>query len=286
MKRPSYITRPKIATFLKQALAEDVHTGDHSTLACIDANQEQHFYLVAKEVGILAGVDLLALILENCPMLTAEFLMHDGETLKTGDIPIRIYGRTIAMLQLERLVLNCMQRMSGIATYTAALVAAVAGTGAKILDTRKTTPNFRLFEKWAVRIGGGFNHRMGLYDMIMLKDNHIDACGGLAEAVWAAHNYLKKNELDLKLEVEARTLEDVQAALETGLIDRIMFDNMSLAMMRAGVELVGQACETEASGNIRAKNIRAVAETGVDFISVGALTHSAKNLDLSLKVGR
>lgn len=281
---PPYITYSKIETFLKQALEEDICTGDHSSLACIDPQLEQHFYIIAKDNGILAGMSLLVLILEKYPTLTAELLMQDGDTFKIGDIPVRFHGRTRDMLQLERLLLNCMQRMSGIATQTHALNQKIKGTSAKLLDTRKTTPNFRIFEKWAVKIGGGFNHRMGLYDMIMLKDNHIDSCGGLTPAIHAARTYLQRTKLNLKLEVEARSLEDVDEILETGLVDRIMFDNMTVEDMQKAVKIVGGACETEASGGIQAANIRAVAETGVNFISVGALTHSVKNLDLSLKV--
>ncbi|GAB3824793.1 carboxylating nicotinate-nucleotide diphosphorylase [Pontibacter rugosus] len=209
--------------------------------------------------------------------------MQDGAGIKKGDVAFTVKGKAQSILTAERLVLNCMQRMSGIASYTHYLSSLIEGTGAKLLDTRKTTPNFRMMEKWAVVIGGGHNHRYGLYDMVMLKDNHVDYAGGIREAITATQQYLKNKGKDLKIEVETRTLQEVQEALETGGIHRIMLDNMSTDMMREAVAMIGGKYETEASGGITDETIRAVAECGVDYISVGALTHSIKSIDLSLK---
>ena len=282
---PVYINRDIVKDFVFRALAEDVGTGDHSSLACISPTQKQAFHVIVKEKGILAGVDLVTLILKDYPSIVVEVLIADAKPVVAGDRALQLYGRTLDILRLERLLLNCLQRMSGIASYTASLVDKIQGTSAKLLDTRKTSPTLRCFEKWAVKLGGGFNHRFGLYDMIMLKDNHIDACGSLTKAVLAAYNYLKNKKLNLKIEVETRTLEEVQEALKTGLVDRIMFDNMTLTDLKKAVEIVGNQCETEASGGITDLTIRSIAKTGVNFISVGALTHSVKNLDMSLKVG-
>ena len=282
--KPTYLTEQSISGFIARALAEDVGDGDHSSLAAIPAEAQNQARLLIKGDGILAGVELATYIFRAVdPNLQVAVLLQDGSPVKYGDIGLTVKGRAQSILTAERLVLNCMQRMSGIATYTHSLVHLIAGTGAKLLDTRKTTPNFRMMEKWAVVIGGGHNHRFGLYDMVMLKDNHVDYAGGIREAITATQRYLREKGKNLQIEVETRTLEEVKEALETGGIQRIMLDNMAPAMMREAVQLIGGRYETEASGGITAETIRAVAETGVDYISVGALTHSSTSLDISLK---
>lgn len=282
--KPTYLTEQSISAFIASALAEDVGDGDHSSLAAIPADAQNQAHLLIKGDGILAGVELATYIFRAVdPNLQVAVLLQDGSPVKYGDIGLTVKGRAQAILTAERLVLNCMQRMSGIATYTHSLAQLIAGTGAKLLDTRKTTPNFRMMEKWAVVIGGGHNHRFGLYDMVMLKDNHVDYAGGIREAIAAAQRYLRETGKDLQIEVETRTLEEVREALETGGIHRIMLDNMATDMMREAVQLIGGRYETEASGGITEKTIRAVADTGVDYISVGALTHSFGSLDISLK---
>ena len=282
--KPTYLTQQSISEFIARALAEDVGDGDHSSLAAIPADAQNQARLLIKGEGILAGVELAGYIFKAVdPSLQVEVLLQDGAPVKYGDIGLTVKGKAQSILTAERLVLNCMQRMSGIATYTHSLVQLIEGTGAKLLDTRKTTPNFRLMEKWAVVIGGGHNHRFGLYDMIMLKDNHVDYAGGIRQAITATHRYLQEKGKDLQIEVETRTLQEVREALETGGIHRIMLDNMTPAMMREAVQLIGGRYETEASGGITEKTIRAVAETGVDYISVGALTHSTGSMDISLK---
>lgn len=282
--KPTYLTQQSISEFIARALAEDVGDGDHSSLAAIPADAQNQARLLIKGEGILAGVELAGYIFKAVdPSLQVEVLLQDGTPVKYGDIGLTVKGKAQSILTAERLVLNCMQRMSGIATYTHSLVQLIEGTGAKLLDTRKTTPNFRLMEKWAVVIGGGHNHRFGLYDMIMLKDNHVDYAGGIRQAITATHRYLQEKGKDLQIEVETRTLQEVREALETGGIHRIMLDNMTPAMMREAVQLIGGRYETEASGGITEKTIRAVAETGVDYISVGALTHSTGSMDISLK---
>lgn len=283
--------RYNIRKFVDEALAEDIvdfegkiATGDHSSLACIPGSKEGRAHLLCKAEGILAGVELAELVCQRVDTgLKFEHFLADGARIKKGDIAFKIYGEVKSILRAERLLLNFMQRMSGIATHTGLFVTAVSGTGAQILDTRKTTPNLRYFEKWAVRIGGGHNHRFGLYDMIMLKDNHIDFCGGIEKAVLAVKDYQQKNGLNLPVEVETRNLQDVEEALRVGNITRVMFDNFSPALMKEGVALVNKKVETEASGGITLDTVRAYAETGVDYISVGALTHSSASLDLSLK---
>ncbi len=266
------------------ALAEDVGDGDHSSLASIPADAQNQARLLVKGEGILAGVELAGYIFKAVdPELQVEVLLQDGAPVKYGDIGLTVKGKAQSILTAERLVLNCMQRMSGIATYTHYLSSLIEGTGAKLLDTRKTTPNFRIMEKWAVLIGGGRNHRFGLYDMVMLKDNHVDYAGGIKNAITATQRYLKEHGKDLKIEVETRTLEEVQQVLETGGVHRIMLDNMSTDMMREAVAMIAGKYETEASGGITEETIRAVAECGVDYISVGALTHSIKSMDISLK---
>ena len=282
--KPTYLTEQSISEFIARALAEDVGDGDHSSLAAIPADAQNQARLLIKGDGILAGVELATYIFRAVdPNLQVAVLLQDGSAVKYGDIGLTVKGRAQSILTAERLVLNCMQRMSGIATYTHSLLQLIEGTGAKLLDTRKTTPNFRMMEKWAVVIGGGHNHRFGLYDMVMLKDNHVDYAGGIREAITATQRYLREKGKNLQIEVETRTLEEVKEALETGGIQRIMLDNMAPAMMREAVQLIGGRYETEASGGITAETIRAVAETGVDYISVGALTHSSTSLDISLK---
>lgn len=280
----NYITEPAITRFIDHALAEDVGEGDHTSLSSIPAKASGKAQLIIKENGILAGMELARKIFHRIdPGLKLELLLSDGAEIKTGDIALRAEGNVHSILKAERLVLNCMQRMSGIATLTHNLNRAIKHTHAKLLDTRKTTPNFRIMEKWAVAIGGGSNHRFGLFDMILLKDNHVDYAGGIAEAITAANAYLKKTGKLLKIEIETRNLDEVREALRTGGIDRIMLDNMSPELMKEAVALIAKKYETEASGGITFHNIVEIAETGVDYISMGALTHSVKSLDMSLK---
>ncbi|GHE55922.1 MULTISPECIES: carboxylating nicotinate-nucleotide diphosphorylase [Roseivirga] len=282
--RPPYVTDALLDDFITRALSEDLGDGDHSTLSCIPASSEQSAYLLVKEAGVIAGMELAPLVFRKLdPNMHIEMLAKDGQQVAKGDVIMRLQGKVQAILSGERLLLNCMQRMSGIATKTAQLNSLIAGTGANLLDTRKTTPNMRMLEKWAVLIGGGVNHRYGLYDMIMLKDNHIDFAGGITQAVRATQNYLKSQNLNLKIEVETRNLQEVKEAVAVGGVDRIMLDNMSVEEMTEAVKYIDGRSETEASGGITESSIRPVAETGVDFISVGALTHSIKSLDISLK---
>jgi nicotinate-nucleotide pyrophosphorylase (carboxylating) len=282
--KPPYVTTAALADFIDRAFAEDLGDGDHSTLAAIPASSKQSAFLVMKEDGVIAGLALAKPIFTRLdPDIEIEYLVNDGDEVKTGDIIMRLHGKVHAILSGERLFLNCIQRMSGIATKTHHLNELIKHTKAKLLDTRKTTPNMRMLEKWAVVIGGGVNHRYGLYDMIMLKDNHNDFAGGITAAVNATKAYLKANDLDLKIEVETRNLEEVEEALNVGGVFRIMLDNMSNADMTEAVTLIAGRLETEASGGITEATIKGVAETGVDYISVGALTHSIKSLDISLK---
>ena len=268
------------------ALQEDVGNGDHSTLCCIPADVKGKAVLKIKQDGILAGVDVAEKIFRyrkpGC-----HFIRHkeDGTSMKSGDIAFEVETFVHTILQLERLVLNCMQRMSGIATLTKAYTQQLEGYSTRLLDTRKTTPNFRLLEKEAVRIGGGINHRFGLFDMIMLKDNHIDYCGGIEEAINRAFDYVQRYQPHLKIEVETRSLEDVRKviAVGKGKVFRVMLDNFQPQMIREALGLIKGQFETEASGGINLENIRQYAETGVDFVSVGALIHQATSLDLSLK---
>ena len=279
-----YLTPEALTTFIRTALAEDVGDGDHSALAAIPADARNRAHLLVKGDGVLAGMALAPLIFaEVDPTLTMTPLLADGTRVKHGDIAFTVEGPARSILTAERLVLNCMQRMSGIATYTAHLTTLLAGTTAKLLDTRKTTPNFRICEKWAVLIGGGVNHRYGLFDMIILKDNHVDYVGSIGAAIAATHTYLQEKGLRLPIEIETRSLAEVQQALDAGGIDRIMLDNMPPAQLREAVALVAGRFPTEASGGITEQTIGEVARTGVDYISVGALTHSVKSLDLSLK---
>ncbi len=283
MKKPSYVTDKNIKQFIKSALAEDIQDGDHSTLATIPADLQQKAKLLVKEDCILAGVEMATMIFKQFDKnLEIEVLIKDGATAKVGDIAFYVTGSARSILSTERLVLNCMQRMSGIATLTHDWDSRLLGTKTRLLDTRKTTPNFRICEKWAVAIGGGTNHRYGLYDMIMLKDNHIDYNGSITNAVKMAREYNKSLKKKLKIEVETRNLEEVEEALKME-VDRIMLDNMDTQTMAKAVSLIAGKCETEASGGITREMLKEVAKTGVDFISAGALTHSASNIDLSLK---
>ena len=280
----SYLTPEALTTFIRTALAEDVGDGDHSALAAIPAGAQNRAHLLVKGEGILAGVALAPLIFKEVdPALHMTVLLTDGTPVRHGDIAFTVEGPARSILTAERLVLNCMQRMSGIATYTAHLNNLLAGTTTKLLDTRKTTPNFRICEKWAVLIGGGVNHRYGLFDMIILKDNHVDYAGGIAQAIAATHAYLEKTGRQLPIEIETRSLIEVQQALDAGGVDRIMLDNMNPELLREAVALIAGRFPTEASGGITEQTIAEVARTGVDYISVGALTHSVKSLDLSLK---
>ncbi len=282
--KPEYLHENKIQAFIDAALAEDIGEGDHSTLASVPSHTQNQARLLIKGKGILAGVALAHQIFRTIdPALALTASLKDGDAVTTGDIGFVVQGKAQSILSAERLVLNCMQRMSGIATYTHSMQSLISHTKAKLMDTRKTTPNFRLPEKWAVMIGGGMNHRFALYDMIMLKDNHIDYAGGIAQAIERTKAYLTSTQLQLKIEVETRTLDEVEQVLQTGGINVIMLDNMSPEMMRKAVEMIGGKYETEASGNINEKTIKAVAECGVDYISVGALTHSVKSMDISLK---
>ena len=286
MKRPSYVTDKALKQFIKNALAEDIQEGDHSTLATIPKDLEQKAKLLVKEDCILAGVEMAEMIFNHFDKdLKMEVLIKDGQSAKVGDIAFYVTGSARSILSTERLVLNCMQRMSGIATLTHDWDSRLLGTKTKLLDTRKTTPNFRICEKWAVAIGGGTNHRFGLYDMMMLKDNHIDYNGSIANAVKMAKEYCKDNKKKLKIEVETRNLDEVEQALKAG-VDRIMLDNMDVPTMQKAVELIGGRCESEASGGITRDMLKSIAQTGVDYISAGALTHSAANIDLSLKAAQ
>ena len=283
MKNPTYLTKEALKTFIKNALEEDIQDGDHSTLATIPKDLQQKGKLLVKENCILAGVEMAEIIFKTFDKnLQVETFIKDGETAKVGDIAFYVTGSARSILSTERLVLNCMQRMSGIATLTHDWDSRLLGTKTKLLDTRKTTPNFRICEKWAVAIGGGTNHRYGLYDMIMLKDNHIDYNGSITNAVKMAQDYNKKNKKKLKIEVETRNLLEVEEAIKSG-ADRIMLDNMDVQTMKKAVKLINGKCETEASGGITRDMLKEVASTGVDYISAGALTHSAANIDLSLK---
>jgi nicotinate-nucleotide pyrophosphorylase (carboxylating) len=274
----------EIQEFIKLAIDEDIKDGDHSSLACIPATETGKAKLLVKQEGILAGVELAEKIFNYFdPTSSLDILMKDGEEMKVGDIAFYVSGNTHAILKAERLVLNCMQRMSAVATRTNQVASKIADLKTKVLDTRKTTPLLRFLEKWAVRIGGGVNHRFGLYDMIMLKDNHIDYAGGIKKAITKTNQYLKDNNKTLKIEIETRNLEEVKEVLFIGNVDRIMLDNFSYADIKTAVALIDENYETEASGGITIDTVRQYAECGVDFVSMGALTHSVKNLDLSLK---
>jgi nicotinate-nucleotide pyrophosphorylase (carboxylating) len=269
---------------IASALKEDIGEGDHSTLSCISPDAKGKAVLKIKEAGILAGMKVAEAVFRfQQPDTIFHAYMKDGDQMQFGDIAFEVEASVHTILQCERLVLNCMQRMSGIATLTKTYADKLIGYKTRILDTRKTTPNFRLLEKEAVTIGGGFNHRFALYDMIMLKDNHIDYCGGIEQAIEKAYNYVQQVKPGLKIEVETRTLDDVKKVLATGKADRIMLDNFTTDQIKEAVALIGEQVETEASGGINLNNIQAYAAAGVDFVSVGALIHQARSLDLSLK---
>jgi nicotinate-nucleotide pyrophosphorylase (carboxylating) len=283
--RPAYITQSFLRQFIQSALAEDIGEGDHSSFASVPESAAGKARLQIKDEGILAGTELAGEIFKQFDsQLEVEFKRLDGEHVSNGDIAFFVKGRTRSILSTERLVLNCMQRMSGIATLVNRLSKLVDGTGAQLMDTRKTTPNFRLLEKWAVVTGGGLNHRLGLYDMIMLKDNHIKAAGGIETAINRAKEYLRTLRKNLKIEIEAGTLEQVDEVVRIGGVDVVMLDNMSVSDMLKAVKAIDGKFKTEASGGITEENIRQVARCGVDYVSVGALTHSVKSLDMCLKI--
>lgn len=266
------------------AFAEDIGDGDHTTLCCIPETAMGKSHLLIKEDGILAGVEVAKRVFARFDStMQVEVLIGDGTPVKVGDIAMVVTGKIRSLLQTERLMLNIMQRMSGIATMTHKYVELLKGTGTRVLDTRKTTPGLRMLEKQAVKIGGGTNHRIGLFDMILLKDNHVDFAGGIANAINRCHEYLKQRNLNLKIEIEVRNFDELQQVLECGGVDRIMLDNFSVADTRKAVEIINHRYETESSGGITFDTIRSYAEQGVDFISVGALTHSVKGLDMSFK---
>lgn len=266
------------------AFAEDIGDGDHTTLCCIPKDAMGKSHLLIKEDGILAGIDVAKRVFAKFdPTLKVEVLIEDGAKVKVGDIAMVVSGKVRSLLQTERLMLNIMQRMSGIATMTHKYVERLKGTRTHVLDTRKTTPGMRILEKQAVKIGGGMNHRIGLFDMILLKDNHVDFAGGIKNAIERCHNYLKEKSLDLKIEIEVRNFIEIQQVIDCGGVDRIMFDNFSVDDTRTAVEMIAGRFETESSGGITFDTIRQYAECGVDYISVGALTHSVKGLDMSFK---
>src|SRR5690554_5521789 len=274
----------EIDIIIANAIREDVGNGDHSSLACIPEDATGSAKLLVKDEGIIAGIDFAKQVFEYIdPGLEVEVKIKDGSHVKYGDVCFYVSGLSQSILKTERLVLNAMQRMSAIATKTNQYVKLLEGTKTKILDTRKTTPGIRAIEKWAVKIGGGENHRFALYDMIMLKDNHIDFCGGVVKAIEKTQRYLEQNHLDLKIIVEARNFSEIREILEAGGVSRILLDNFNFEDTRKAVKMIGDKCLTESSGGITLETARSYAECGVDFISSGALTHSVSNMDLSLK---
>ncbi len=281
---PDYLSEEELQFLINRAVEEDLGDGDHTTMAVLPAFRKAEAYIICKSEGIIAGTELAEKIFHRFDKnLNVEILIPDGGPVNFGAKVMKILGNAQAILSAERLVLNFLQRMSGIATATRKLSILLEGTGTRLLDTRKTTPLLRKIEKWAVQVGGGNNHRIGLYDMIMLKDNHIDYAGGISHAVKLAREYLVKNNKNLKIEIETRSLHEVKEVLDLGGVDIIMLDNMNLEDMKEAVALINGKVQTEASGNIDEHNIRDVALCGVNFISVGAITHSVKSLDLSLK---
>ncbi len=280
-----FLKKEEILKIVDNALNEDIGDGDHTSLATVPENAKGKAQLIVKEDGILAGVELAEIIFHRLdPSLSLEILIRDGEAVKKGQIVLHVTGSSRSILSAERLVLNFMQRMSGIATKTHELAKLIKHTHAQLLDTRKTTPGIRLMEKWAVKIGGGSNHRFALYDMIMIKDNHVDYAGGIPQAIERANSYLKEKGKQLKIEIETRNIDEVKQVIACGNVDRIMLDNFSPSQIVEALTLIDQSIyETEASGGITEDTIVAYAETGVDFISSGAITHSYKSLDLSLK---
>jgi nicotinate-nucleotide pyrophosphorylase (carboxylating) len=281
----THITREELFDFIKAALREDVGDGDVTSLACIPSESRSKAKLLVKDAGILAGVEFAKNVFEYLDTsYKMEVLKQDGEDVMYGDVAFYVECNTRALLQAERLILNTMQRMSGIATLSSQFAFEVQGTKAKILDTRKTTPLFRMIEKWAVRIGGCYNYRDGLYDRFMPKDNHNDASGGIVNSIHRINDYKKANQLNLPVTIEVRNLVELYEVIETGMVDRIMLDNFEIPLMREAVEIIDGRFEVEASGGITLNSVGLVASTGVDFISSGALTHSAQSLDLSLKI--
>lgn len=273
-----------IEEIIEKALSEDIGSGDHTSLSTIPSSARGKARLIVKEDGVLSGIEIAAMVFRKVdPEIVFSPILTDGDIIKKGDIAFTAEGPSASILQAERLVLNFMQRMSGIATSTARYTKELAGLECKVLDTRKTTPLLRELEKMAVRHGGGFNHRFGLYDMIMIKDNHVDFAGGIVQAIDAANHYISERGLNLKIEIEVRNFNELDQVLEHGGVDRIMLDNFTPADLKLAVEKINKQFETEASGGITLESIRKYAETGVDFISVGALTHHIKSLDLSLK---
>jgi len=281
---PAYLTEEKLREFIQNAMVEDHQEGDHTSLGSIPKGTQVQAQLLFKQDGIVAGMEMARIIFDIVSKdLLFEPYKKDGEAIHAGELGFKVSGDAIQVLGAERLVLNCMQRMSGIATYTHYLKSLIQNSKTQLLDTRKTTPNFRIAEKWAVEIGGGMNHRFGLYDMIMLKDNHIDFAGSVAQALKSIKSYLKKSRKKLKIEIEVRSLQELREVIEVGGVDRIMLDNMMPSQIRQGIAMIDGKYETEASGGITEMSISEIANTGVDYISVGALTHSYKSLDMSLK---
>ncbi len=276
--------KPYVDELIELAIKEDIGDGDHTSLCCIPAEEQGRMRLLCKQEGVLAGVEIAEIVLKRLdPAMKFEQLLADGTHVKAGDVAFYVSGRLRSLLQAERILLNIMQRMSGVATQTAFYVKHLEGLHTKVLDTRKTTPGMRVLDKMAVKIGGGENHRIGLFDMILLKDNHIDFAGGIRQAVEGAKKYLAERGKNIPIECEVRSLEDIDEVFAAGGVDRIMFDNFTPEMTRKAVEKVAGRCETESSGGITLETMRAYAECGVDFISVGALTHQIRSLDMSLK---
>lgn len=275
---------PFVDDLIELTIREDIGDGDHSSLSCIPHDERGRMKLLVKQEGILAGVEVAQRVLKRLdPEVKFEQLLEDGARIKPGDIAFYVEGRLISLLQAERILLNIMQRMSGVATQTAIYVKELEGLKTKVLDTRKTTPGMRVLDKMAVKLGGGENHRIGLFDMVILKDNHIDFAGGILKAIPRVREYLKEKGKNIPIEVEVRSLDDIRDVFAAGGCDRIMLDNFTPEMTREAVKLIDGRIETESSGGITLKNLREYAECGVDFISVGALTHQIKSLDLSLK---
>ena len=278
------IKQEDLLTFIHRALEEDVRDGDHTSLATVPEGAVGKARLLVKDTGILAGAELAELIFKTVdPRLTTDVLIPDGDPVRPGDVVMYVEGPDRSILTAERLVLNCVQRMSGIATVTRSIVEKLEGTRCKVLDTRKTTPGIRLLEKWAVKIGGGVNHRFGLFDMILIKDNHADYAGGIKNALAAAQKYVHDLRLNLPVEIEVRNLEELREVLQAGGVMRIMLDNFSYEQIREAMKLIDGRFPVEASGGITPENVREYAETGVDYVSMGYLTHSVKSLDFSLK---
>ena len=275
---------PFVEELIELAIKEDIGDGDHTSLCCIPAEERGRMRLLCKQEGIIAGIEVAQMVLNRLdPEMKFEQLLEDGTRVKVGDVAFYVSGRLQSLLQAERILLNIMQRMSGVATQTAVYADRLEGLKTKVLDTRKTTPGMRVLDKMAVKIGGGENHRIGLFDMILLKDNHIDFAGGVAQALTKCREYLARTGRDLKIEIEVRTLENIDEVFAAGGADRIMLDNFSLEMTREAVKRIAGRCEIESSGGITLETLRDYAECGVDFVSVGALTHQIKSLDMSLK---